>query len=147
MVWFMTGFVLLTIRDPWKSALEVVCRVISLRESPYARAMVDETRISFFFFCQDSYSSEALLIEGNVKLFYACLVSTYFLPLEWMKQDRLSRKQRRRNKPFKVLVALRDGASNVSTAIVLLLSSWKSWQLLNLWQFWESEPLFMTWVS
>lgn len=47
------------------------------------RAMVDETRISFFFFfCQDSYASEALLIEGNVKLFYACLVSTYFLPLE-----------------------------------------------------------------
>ena len=45
------------------------------------RAMVDETRISFFF-CQDSYASEALLIEGNVKLFYACLVSTYFLPLE-----------------------------------------------------------------
>ena len=35
-----------------------------------------------FFFCQDSYASEALLIEGNVKLFYACLVSTYFLPLE-----------------------------------------------------------------
>ena len=41
-------------------------------------------------------------------------------------------------------MALRDGASNVSTAIVLLLSSWKSWQLLNLWQFWESEPLFMS---
>ena len=140
MVWFMTGFVLLTIRDPWKISIGSRMQSYKLKGITicvrYGRR---NQNIVFFFFCQDSYASEALLIEGNVKLFYACLVSTYFLPLEWMKQDRLSRKQRRWNKPFKVLVALRDGASNVSTAIVLLLSSWKSWQLLNLWQFWESE--------
>lgn len=34
--------------------------------------------IVFFFFCQDNYASEALLIEGNVKLFYACLVYLFF---------------------------------------------------------------------